>query len=348
MAGKSASVKDLPVHTPHSHLQSKDASGAGLQPFLPPPLRRGLDLLLGHLVPALIALVGIGGATRVMQAGLACPDWPLCFGTLLPGRQMNLQVFLEWFHRLDAFLAGLALLALGVVSLLRRRELPRWLPLMAGLALALVIVQGGLGAFTVLGLLDASTVTLHLLTALVLVFLISGTHQALLATADHASSGQSPVDSIALLPFWWIPLLALSTLTLFSQCALGGAMASRWAASLCLEGGVGCRWLLLHRLGAWPTLVVLVLPALASLALPPAERTLRLLAWLPAVLVPCQVGLGVMTLRLELSEPLVTVSHQLLAALLVAFLGALWGRSLIAFTPVRAVPVPPSLEMAHG
>jgi len=348
MVGKSAPTRDLPVHNPPSHSQTLTDSGAALQPFRPGVHHRGLDFLLGHLVPALIALVGIGGATRVMQAGLACPDWPLCYGTLLPGRQMNLQVFLEWFHRLDAFLVGIALLTVGAVSLFRRRDLPRWLPWMAGLALALVIVQGGLGALTVLGLLEASTVTLHLLTALVLVLLISGTHQALRTSAERLSSGESPLQACSPLPFWWMPLLALSTLTLFAQCALGGAMASRWAASLCLDDGIGCHWLLLHRLGAWPTLVALVLPALASLALPSAESRLRTLAWFPAGLVPCQVGLGLLTLRLQLAEPMVTVAHQLLAALLVALLGALWGRSLVSFSSVQAVPVPPSLEMAHG
>ena len=37
-----------------------------------------------HTVLAIIALIGIGSATRVMEAGLACPDWPLCYGTFLP------------------------------------------------------------------------------------------------------------------------------------------------------------------------------------------------------------------------------------------------------------------------
>ena len=69
---------------------------------------------------ALVALVVIGGATRVMQAGLACPDWPLCYGSLLPGGQLNLQVFLEWFHRLDAFVVGVALLVLAAASWLAR------------------------------------------------------------------------------------------------------------------------------------------------------------------------------------------------------------------------------------
>ena len=85
--------------------------------FQPLPSRRGaLAALSAHLLVALIALVGIGGATRVMEAGLACPDWPLCYGSLLPGQQMNLQVFLEWFHRLDAFVVGMGLLVQALVS----------------------------------------------------------------------------------------------------------------------------------------------------------------------------------------------------------------------------------------
>ena len=340
-------------------------------------LEAALDLLTAHLVVALIALVGIGGATRVMQAGLACPDWPLCYGTLLPGRQMNLKVFLEWFHRLDAFLVGLALLVLAAMVVLRRRRLPGWLPWATGLALALVVFQGGLGALTVLGLLAASSVTAHLLTALLLVFLVSGMHQALPfnqaadlqpagfeapSTAEAAESALCSAGSTAQsgastsespdqqLPAWWIPLLASSTLVLLGQCGLGAAMASRWAASLCLNGGQGCHWLLLHRLAAWGALLALVLPAvLAQLALPARQRTIRRLALAAALLAPVQLLLGLFTLRLQLNQPLLTVAHQLLAALLVALLGALWGRSLaVTALPSRAVPLPPPLEMAHG
>ena len=61
---------------------------------------------------ATLLLMAVGSATRVMNAGLACPDWPLCYGQLVPTQQMNLQVFLEWFHRLDAGLIGLSTLGL--------------------------------------------------------------------------------------------------------------------------------------------------------------------------------------------------------------------------------------------
>jgi cytochrome c oxidase assembly protein subunit 15 len=309
----------------------------------PPALLQGLSLLLGHLVVALIALVAIGGATRVMEAGLACPDWPLCYGSLLPGRQMNLQVFLEWFHRLDAFLVGLTLLVVVAISLLRRRHLPAWLPWCSGLALALVALQGALGAFTVLGLLAPGTVTAHLLTALLLVLVVASCSDAVRALHRRPDSAIAPA-----LPRWWWPLPALATASLFSQCFLGGAMASRWASSLCLESGEGCRWLLLHRYGAGGALTALLLLGAASLALPKGHRPVAIRAVTVSLLAPLQVLLGVLSLRLQLGAPLITVAHQLLAALLVAVLGSLWGQALILSSSARAIPASPSFEMAHG
>jgi cytochrome c oxidase assembly protein subunit 15 len=257
---------------------------------------------------------------------------------------MNLQVFLEWFHRLDAFLVGIALLVVASLSFLRRALLPRWLPWAAAAALLLVAFQGGLGGLTVLGLLAASTVTAHLVTALLLVLLVSAMHQALRRSPTRCL----PSFSSAALPFWWIPLLALSSLVLFGQCALGGAMASRWASSLCLQAGEGCRWLLTHRLGAWAALAALLLPAVLAHLLPGIPPVLRRFSLGPALLVPLQVGLGVFTLRLQLQQPLVTVAHQLVAALLVALFGALWGITLAARSPAPVVSCSPSLEMAHG
>ncbi|NER25873.1 MAG: heme A synthase, partial [Symploca sp. SIO1C2] len=50
--------------------------------------------LVGRMAIATLLLMAVGSATRVMNAGLACPDWPLCYGQLVPTQQMNLQVFL--------------------------------------------------------------------------------------------------------------------------------------------------------------------------------------------------------------------------------------------------------------
>ena len=321
------------------------------RPALAPPawLHPSLRLLSSHLVVALVALVAIGGATRVMEAGLACPDWPLCYGTLLPARQMNLQVFLEWFHRLDAFLVGIALLVLNGLALGYRRSLPRWLPPFAVATLLLVAVQGGLGALTVTGLLAAPTVTAHLMTALLLVALLSAIAQALPAT-DAAVTGSRTVQPLTAtaaphqapqsLPLWWWLLLAAAAALLLIQCGLGGTMASQWAADRCFSSGEGCRWLWLHRLGAWPAALAPPLLALASLALPSGLRGLRPLALAAALLVLLQVALGVSTLRLQLAVPVVTVAHQLVAALLVALVAALVGRSSCFVSSSSSAPLP--------
>ena len=302
---------------------------------LTPPIgrRAALAALSAHLLVALIALVGIGGATRVMEAGLACPDWPLCYGSLLPGRQMNLQVFLEWFHRLDAFVVGMGLLVQAVLSTWWRRELPRAVPWLSGIALLLVAVQGGLGALTVTLLLPFSVVTAHLVTALLLVALLSACTQVLL---ESSTSGKAPQASRFSLDRLWPWLIGVVALLALGQCLLGGLMATQWAAGRCLSSGEGCGWLLAHRLGARPVAAAVLVAAVWGLWRRQSERVLAALA---AAAVMAQVALGVMSLRLTLAMPAVTVAHQLMAAFLVAVLAAWFSRSLLE--PVR-------LEVSRG
>jgi cytochrome c oxidase assembly protein subunit 15 len=290
-------------------------------------LRPRLAALAAHLLVALIALVGIGGATRVMEAGLACPDWPLCYGSLLPGRQMNLQVFLEWFHRLDAFVVGIGLLVLASSSCWWRRQLPAWQPPLAVACLLLVAVQGGLGALTVLQLLPYGVVTAHLLTALLLVALLSACHQGLRVPSGVAAPGRTI----------WVALTAVALLAVMAQCLLGGLMATQWAAGRCFSSGEACGWLLAHRLGARPVAALVLLEAGLLLWRRPTERPLASLA---ALLVLTQITLGVFSLRLTLAVPGVTVAHQITAALLVAVLSSL---------AVRGWRIAPTLpETSHG
>ena len=294
----------------------------------PPTSRRAvLAALSAHLLVALIALVGIGGATRVMEAGLACPDWPLCYGSLLPGRQMNLQVFLEWFHRLDAFVVGVGLLVLTAVSWWWRRELPRAVPPLAAASLVLVAVQGGLGALTVTLLLPFQVVTAHLITALLLVVLLSACTQVLL---EPSASLAPPPDRL------WSWLIGAVLLVALAQCLLGGLMATQWAAGRCVSSGEACSWLLAHRLGARPAGVLVLVSAALAFWRRPGDRLLAVIA---AAAVLTQIALGVFSLRLALAVPAVTVAHQIVAALLVAVLAALFSRSLLScFQP----------ELSHG
>jgi cytochrome c oxidase assembly protein subunit 15 len=291
-------------------------------------------MMTTHLVVAVVALVVIGGATRVMEAGLACPDWPLCYGVFLPGRQMNLQVFLEWFHRLDAFLVGVTLLILFGLSVWKRRRLAAWVPWATLVPLLLVALQGALGALTVTHLLAAPTVTAHLATALLLVLVLSGLDQCLAWDARPAQCER-----------WW-PLFPILTVGLvFGQCVLGGAMASQWAVDHCFQAAHQCDWVLRHRQFAQPAALSVFALAVATLIRFPSDASSRSLALGAAGVVGLQVLLGCLTLHWQLQKPFLTIGHQLLAALLMACLGALCGRSLLASR--QSTPAP-SLEITCG
>ena len=329
-------------------------------------LQRQLQRLTAHLVVALVALVVIGGATRVMQAGLACPDWPLCYGSFLPGRQMNLQVFLEWFHRLDAFVVGMGVLVLATTAVVKRQQLPQWLPWLSWACLVLVAFQGALGALTVTLLLPAGIVTAHLATALLLVTLLSVCHQLLEAGVSPSATeplggdlgapgpGARPLPTA---PRWWPWLAGLATLLVAAQSLLGGLMATQWAASLCLSAGSSCAWLGAHRLAATPAALGVLLLAVITAVVPGWCRQQRSLTTTAALLVISQIGLGVASLRLQLTVPGVTIAHQLVAALLLAILAALTCRGWLALGPAsisapapepRSVLSPSPAEVVHG
>ena len=102
-------------------------------------------LLLG--LAAAIAQVALGGVVRVTGSGDACPDWPLCHGQIIP--PLDLNIWLEFSHRLSASVLGVLVL---IASVLGWRRSPRFqLSLLAtGSALGLVVAAALLGGLTVL------------------------------------------------------------------------------------------------------------------------------------------------------------------------------------------------------
>ena len=282
-----------------------------MQVFYPPKPRFRLGQIAAHVGVALVALVVIGGATRVMEAGLACPDWPLCYGSFLPGRQMNLQVFLEWFHRLDAFFVGIVLITQFALSLLWVKTLPKWLPWTYGFLTLLVAFQGFLGALTVLQLLPSLIVIAHLAVAFTLVAIMSGVTQQLL----------NPGTSV--LPLWLRSFGFLSLFLVIAQSLLGSRVATSWAAQRCLDFGDSCNLLLLHRASAIPVSVLIISFVIFS----SLKRDVFIKEW-PYLLtiiflIISQILLGAFSVHLGMSEPSLIIGHQLIACLLVAVISAL-------------------------
>lgn len=113
-----------------------------------------------------LALVALGGAVRATDSGLACPDWPRCFGLWIP--PADLQIWLEHSHRLLAGVVGIAIGVLTMWAIARYRHRPAVLWASVA-ALVLVVVQAALGALVVLQLLRADLVTAHLGMAMVVV-----------------------------------------------------------------------------------------------------------------------------------------------------------------------------------
>jgi len=270
-----------------------------------------------HSVLAIIALIVIGSATRVMEAGLACPDWPLCYGTFLPLGHMNLRVFLEWFHRLDAFLVGLLILVQFSLSIIWRRFLPKGLLKIYSFLLLLVVFQGSLGALTVINTLASYAVISHLLVAFSLLITATYINQNL----QNENSRNSKL--------WWRTLLSIPLILTLIQSAIGVRLSSTWSAHLCLSVDQNCFILNSHKLFALPvTIAIFTIIIVAAI-----DRILFINNWKFLisifVLLGSQVTLGVLSLKTNLNQPLLIVSHQLVASLLIANLSTLVFRNQV-------------------
>lgn len=299
------------------------------QPTQTEPVDR-IRRLVWKMALATLALMAVGSATRVMNAGLACPDWPLCYGQLVPQQQMNLQVFLEWFHRMDAALIGLSTLWLVGLSGWYRRQVPTWLPWAAVGAVVLIGFQGVLGGLTVTQLLRFDIVTAHLGTALLFfsAMIVIGT--LLLPYQSTGTVGRLP----------WLGLAA--TGLVYTQCLLGGLVGSRWAAHQCLGMGQLCQVMNSHLIGILPTTVAVLTLTLTVWRTPALNYHLRRLGNLASVLLVFQLVMGIATFRLRLQvEPLTVIHHSLGAALV----GTLVGFTALALRDRASSPSP---ELTSG
>jgi heme A synthase len=143
-----------------------------------------LGILASASAVATWVLLLVGCLVHGTGSSLACPDWPLCFGSALPKMENGVQY--EHSHRLVATAVGLLTIVLAVLLHRRRAEDPRGAKL-GYLAVGLVCWQGTLGGITVLLRLPLLVTMAHLTTSMIFFCLMT-----LIALRGPASRGAAP------------------------------------------------------------------------------------------------------------------------------------------------------------
>jgi cytochrome c oxidase assembly protein subunit 15 len=304
---------------------------------------------------ALIVIV-VGAYVRLSDAGLGCPDWPLCYGRPLPAQiadgAAHAKAWKEMGHRYLAATLGLLIFVIAVISwkVGRSRSL-------AAAILALVAFQATLGMWTVTLLLKPVIVTAHLLGGMATFALL------LWLSLSQFRFGPEPKSR----EIRFAAALALALLAI--QIALGGWVSANYAALACPDLP-GCRgqafppmdfanaFHVLRELGRtgeggllpldalvaihWThRMFALVVAAAAGFAAfkafqMPASRKLGIVV---ACLLVLQISLGIANVVFSLPLAL-AAAHNAGAALL---LGALVVLNFFAFHGVHPRGLPPSL-----
>ncbi|WP_417312337.1 COX15/CtaA family protein [Ectopseudomonas khazarica] len=186
-----------------------------------------------------VVVVLLGAYTRLTHAGLGCPDWPGCYGFLGVPMSEHKQAIAEarfpeapvevakgWYEMIHRYFAGsLGLVILAIATQAIRRRADATQPLKLPLAiLALVILQGAFGMWTVTLQLWPQVVTAHLLGGFATL--------SLLTLLTLRLSGRfAPLQ----LPAGLRALAAACLLLVIGQIVLGGWVSSNYAAVACVD-----------------------------------------------------------------------------------------------------------------
>jgi len=179
-----------------------------------------------------------GAYVRLTDAGLGCPDWPGCFGTLsvpqseeailkahaaYPGSFVEAgKAWREMIHRYLAGGLGLLILLLAFLALKFKQEIrvSLFLPF---LLLFLVMFQAALGMWTVTELLKPIIVSAHLMGGMTIL--------GLLTFITHRHFGAASIEANKNL----ILMARVSIILLFFQILLGGWTSTNYAALACTD-----------------------------------------------------------------------------------------------------------------
>ncbi len=243
------------------------------------------------LCGVLFFLIILGAGVRIADAGLACPDWPFCFGELIP--PFNFQIFMEWIHRVIAGSVGLLQLAIAV-WVFSKPHLRKLCGYLVGLSLILFAVQANLGRQTVTELLNPKFVNSHLMGG----YLLLAANLWILHRLTRVTMNCSIQSGKILLIESSICLVLI-----FLQATVGGTVSSHYAGLVCpdfptcqgqwipeLTGLVAVKFF--HRWGGFVLLAISILMA-TSIFKRAEDRKLQKIWIAICGLICVQIGIGI-------------------------------------------------------
>lgn len=190
-----------------------------------------LSKLSGYTALLTYILIVLGAAVRVFDAGMSCPDWPMCYGQAIPfpvdpvHGYSNFQVFLEWFHRLLAGVVGILILTMALWSLKYCKKC-KTITVLCFICLLALISQVFLGMVTINYSNLHWTVAIHLGNAMILFGLLIITRKriSLAASSVNEKIKISRKSRILL----WFMLIAT-----FATMLLGAMVSTSFSGGVC-------------------------------------------------------------------------------------------------------------------
>jgi heme A synthase len=282
---------------------------------------RLLPVLALSALISTIVLITMGSIVRVTGNGLGCPDWPLCYGRVVPPALTGAWV--EFTHRLLGAVTSAQIVLLALVVWRRYRQRP-WLFWPAVTAVGLLIIQVSLGGLHVIFEIPPVTGWIHTGVAMLIAGMVAVQVAGLLPAAQ-------PLRSAALFAnqrfVGWLSVTTGAAYLLL----LTGSYVTRSGASLACPSfplcGIAARnglidIQMLHRYAAF-SVAFLTLALVIWLVTRQEDRRLARLAYVLGALLLAQLGLGASNVLLRL--PIWSrVLHLAVAATLWASLVVLW------------------------
>lgn len=221
----------------------------------------GTPTLGGHrylLLAASVAIVllnTMGGVVCATESGLGCPDWPGCYGRILPPLRMD--AIIEYSHRLIAGVTAALIVACAISGWSKARAIPwvRWPPV---LAIPLLVAVSIFGALAVLRGLGRGLAALDLGSAL----MVQAVMLAATVVAFHLPLSPFPVRLSFRDPFAKLSLTLF--LAVFAVLVSGVLVAPTGSLESCLGWPQGSDGLPALGLSSWPQIARWILALVAS------------------------------------------------------------------------------------